>query len=304
MIIPMPGRSAGTRRRVLSSWSRLAWLVAMCGPPQLAAAQTQPDSIYAYTDDKGQLIYVERLQDVPLRLRPYARRVDNDAPASPSLADGDLQSLLAAFRASGGANGERASQSAGGPVLYRYRSVSGRTVYTNVLSVVPLAQRAHARVELANVSLNSDLGRELDDKLTEEHARLAEQPTCQQLTAAAAQTLLSRIWKDHGPLVVCGSAIMLFIVLTPWMLRRVGGREWARTLSMAIPALALSGIALYATVTSTRSLQALRARADPCTGTAWARAGAEPAPLVQRLKLLDHMQAQQRTLEEIAQESR
>jgi hypothetical protein len=296
----------------MSRWLLVAWLL-----PHMAAAQARPDdAIYAYTDHKGQLIYVERLEDIPLSLREFARRVDGEGGAPPPSDDTlfplsispDVQPLLAALHAAGGASGEDSAHerkaSATGPVLYRYRSPSGAPVYTNIEASVPPAQRAHARVDLSHVALNSKVGRELDERLDREHARLVSQPLCRQLSAAAAQSLPERVWYDHAPLLICGAAIVGFIVITPWMLRRVGGREWARTLSMAVPALAVAGIALYATLTSARGLSALKDSAAPCDKTAWNALDSAPNSLIKRLQLLDRFDTQRAALERIAQEGR
>lgn len=292
----------------------VAWLL-----PHMAAAQARPhaghddtDAIYAYTDHKGQLIYAASLQDIPLSLREFARRVDAEggAPRGDALSalplSPELQPLLAAVRAARGAGGEAAAHASkpddAGAVVYRYRGPSGPPVYTNILDAVPLEQRARARVDLSRVTLNSPLGRELDAQLDREHERLKRQPLCQQLVAAAGQSLAARVWHDHGPLVVCGAAIAGFVLLTPWALRRVGGQAWARTLTMAVPALGIAGLALYTTLTSARQLRALKERAGPCDETTWNALKSDPSSLLERLHLLDHYETQRAALERIDRE--
>lgn len=261
------------------------------------------DAVYAYTDDQGRLVHVQRLADVPPWLRAHARRVDTDAasPSAPgSAADGDMSAL---FESLGRASG-RQRDAEQPPVLYRYRNVQGRIVYTNMSASVPLAQRANARLDLSRISLNSPLGAELDRRLDAEHARLAEQPRCRQLRSAAATTLLERLWKDHKPLLVFGLAILGFVLVTPWMLRRVGGREWARTLSMAIPALAAAGVFTYAVLESSRTLGSIKALAAPCEDAGWSALAHQEHGLIKRFQLLQGMHAQASALEQIAQEGR
>jgi hypothetical protein len=169
---------------------------------------------------------------------------------------------------------------------------------------VPPAQRAGAEVDLSRVTLNSQLGRDLDRRLNEEHARLSEQPACQQLRAAAEQSLLQVIWQEHGPLVVCGGAILLLVFATPTMVRRVGGPAWSRTLGMAVPVLAFVGLFAYTTVRSNQSLSKLKLKAAPCQAETWNALAQSDHGLIERYQLLQGMRAQQAGLEQIASESR
>jgi hypothetical protein len=269
---------------------------------QERAPAENEDAVYAYTDDQGRLVHVQRLADVPPWLRAHARRVDTYAqsPSAPgSAADGDMSALFEALGRDRGTHGQ-----ADLPVLYRYRTAQGRTTYTNLPASVPLAQRANARLDLSRVSLNSPLGAELDRKLNAEHARLVEQPRCRQLRSDAATTLPERLWKDHKPLLVFGLAILGFVFVTPWMLRRVGGREWARTLSMAVPALVAAGVFTYAALESSRTLRSIQALAAPCGEASWSALARQEHGLIKRFQLLQGMHAQSSALEQIAQEAR
>src|SRR4051794_444843 len=65
--------TAGTIHRALA----LAWLaVFTLAQSALAQPSAEQGAIYAYTDDRGALVHVQRLQDVPLNLRHAVRRVD------------------------------------------------------------------------------------------------------------------------------------------------------------------------------------------------------------------------------------
>jgi hypothetical protein len=278
--------------------------VAFTARAQDSAPNQREDAVYAYTDDQGRLVHVQRLADVPPWLRAHARRVDSDAPSPVgpgSAADGDMDALFDALGPTGATPGRTRPAAA----LYRYRNLLGQTVYTNVLSSVPPAQRANARLDLSHISLNSPLGLELDRRLNAEHARLAEQPRCQQLRSAVQSTLLERLWHDHKPLLVFGVAILGFVFVTPWMLRRVGGREWARTLSMAIPALVAASVFTYATLESSRALSSLKELAAPCQQASWTALAGQDQGLIKRLELLRGMHHNQaKALDQIAQEGR
>ena len=258
--------------------------VAVAEPPR---AEHGEDAVYGYTDDHGSLVHVQTLDDVPPRLRPFARRLD-----VPN-ADASLGSLLATKLAPGE-----------NPIVYRYVTKSGATRYTNVLESVPAAQRSAATVDLSHVALNSAVGRDLERLLEKEHTRLASSSSCQQLRAAAEVPLWRKIWDDHGPLVVIAVVAALLVFVTPAMLRRVGGREWARALSMAIPALAALGLFAYATFRASQAMSQLKAKAAPCEQGTWNALAQQDRGVVDRLQLLQHMHVQQEALEKIALEGR
>lgn len=262
------------RARALGLLLTAAFLqhTAAAEPPQ------SDDAVYGYTDDSGRLRYVDRLDEVPPRLRQYARRVDlhSEAVSSPS---GD-----AAF-------------------MYRYRGPDGRTRFTNLLETVPPAQRKGARLDLRQVSLNTELGHDLERHFAGEHERLLQAPHCQQLIAAATRPLLRAVWDDHGPLVVTGAAILILFAISPFMLRRVGS-QWAKALSMAIPALALVGLVAYGIVRSGKALSLAKTAASPCEPKTFSKLASREHGLVEQYQLLEGLRAQQQGLEQIAREGR
>jgi hypothetical protein len=282
------GPCAGTHPlRHCASWGLLLMAAASVARAEPGGEQnSRPDTIYGYTDDQGRIVHVQHLEDVPPRLRAHARRLDQT----------DEPSLLDSL-------GQRLSPDKPA-VLYRYRTADGRTKFTNLRDSVPAGQRAGAEVDLSRVSLNSQLGRDLDRRLNEEYARLAEQPACQQLRAAADRNLLEVVWREHGPIVVCGGAILLLVLGTPYMVRRVGGPAWSRTLGMAVPILAFVGISAYAVVRSSQALSKFKLAAAPCEAETWNALAQQDHGLIERYKLLQGMRAEQAALEQIAQEAR
>src|SRR5438105_2713674 len=70
----------------------MLWACALPGDASGSpGAHQAKDDVYAYTDDRGRLVYVNRLDDVPERLRPYARRVEQPGEREGS----DLAALVA-----------------------------------------------------------------------------------------------------------------------------------------------------------------------------------------------------------------
>jgi hypothetical protein len=189
------------------------------------------------------------------------------------------------------------------PVIYRYVTPQGQTRYTNLLASVPVLQRAAAEVDLSQVSVNTQVGRDLDRVLAQEHERLAQAPSCQQLRAAAAKPLWRAVWDDHGPLVVIGAVFVLLVLITPAMLRRVGA-NWAKAFSMSVSVLAALGLFSYATFRGAQAMSQLKAKAAPCEPGSWGQLAQNEPKVLDRVKLLQSMQAQQQALEQIAAEGR
>ena len=157
---------------------------------------------------------------------------------------------------------------------------------------------------LSRVSLNTEIGKDLDRRLNEEYSRLAEQPACQQLRAAADRNLLQIAWQEHGPLLVCGGAILLLVLFTPSMVRRVGGPAWSKTIGMAVPILAVVGIFAYTTMRSNQVMARFKQQAEPCQAETWNALAQNDHGLIERYKLLQGMRAQQSALVQIAAEAR
>jgi hypothetical protein len=285
--------------RVLLMLTMLAMLTSgtMASPraqAQAGRAQSAEDAIYAYTDDGGRLVYVNRLQDVPLQLRAYARRIDTPDP--PGAADDPSAPLLDWIAKPGrGATAE--------PVLYKYRGRNGRMTYTNLADSVPPTQRAASRIDLREVSINSKLGAELDQQLKTQYDSLRESKFCHGVQAALEAPFWQRAWKEQAPLVVCGGAILVFLLITPWMIGKVGGAPWARALSMALPVLAFTGLLAFVLLKSGNAMSQLRDRALPCAAGSWSAAGRADNGLVQHAQLVDALKNETKVLEQIHAES-
>jgi hypothetical protein len=263
------------------------------------------DVVYSYTDDRGRLVYVNRLDDVPLRLRPYAARVDQP-DAGAATADGTgtsqpLAALLAWVAAPEDTDKARATAKPAG--FYRYKGRGGRWVFTNTRESVPLEQRAAAAFDPSQVSLNSQLGNALDQQLKARFDTLRESPVCRRALQDDAEPWWRRVWREHPGSVACAAALLVFFLITPAMARSVGGATWARTLSVAIPVLGCAGIVSYLLMQSGRSWMTEREHAKPCKPAAWAEASQSSQPLVQHAKLVNALKEETRLLEQIHAES-
>jgi hypothetical protein len=276
-------------------WARvvLVWLVFAAHSFGHASAQptAEEDAIYAYTDDRGRLVYAQRLQNVPMHLRRSARRVDS--PSTPLSVPGQADQLIDWL--SGVSSGTAGSQE---PALYRYRGARGQQVYTNLEASVPATQRAQARVDLSHVPLNSELGTALNQKLEERFEALSRAAACNDLRSEAELSWWQRAWRDHRVPVICALILLVILMCTPWMHRRGWGGPWARVLWTALPFLGFVALSATVLMKASSSLSALAPRVERCDPAAF-----KAAPnLRQRFSLVSALEAEQAALARIERE--
>ena len=175
--------------------------------------------------------------------------------------------------------------------IYRYRDARGHEVYTNSAEQIPVQNRERAKVDLSHIDLHTELGSELNRRLEERYQRLAGSPRCERLLKEAGLGYYERMWEDYAPLLVCGGLLLLFVLFTPSALRSFGGPIWARTLMMAIPALAVAGVVTYSMRETGRALSELKQQAAPCEPDGFASLGAAPDAVLRRAALVRQLQS-------------
>jgi hypothetical protein len=180
--------------------------------------------------------------------------------------------------------------------FYKYVGKDGRPVYTNITEQVPIAQRERGKLDLSRISLNSELGAELDRGFAQEHAELRESAYCQALVAAADVSLLERIWQDFAPLVVCGAVMLAFVSFTPYAMREFGAPVWAKTLMMAIPSLAIAGLVAFTMNHTNKAIAKLKQQAKPCGAESFAELRSEPDALAKRSQMIEELRREVTTL--------
>lgn len=257
-----------------------------------ASAAPAEDAIYAYTDDRGRLVRVQRLSDVPETLRASAQRVDVQEPA-PAASSGMAGLLDWITEQSGVAERKE-------PILYRYVEPGGRTVFTNLASTVPADQRALSRVDLRDVPLNSHLASDLDRDLARRYQDVRQSGTCERLRQVAEEPWWKRIWEGYRPLVLCAGVLLLLLALTPFMASKGWGASWARVLWTALPLLGFVGTTALLLQRSSASMTRMTQSLKQCEPGAYEHAGGLP----QRFQLVQSLEAEQRMLAQIERESR
>lgn len=283
---------------VVTRFARASCWIALAVHVSAANAQTseQDDAIYAYIDDRGQLVHVQRLQDIPISLRESARRVD-EVGASDHEAGGGAPA--SANKLVDWLTGKEPSSDRE-PVVYRYIGTHGRPVFTNLASSVPTLQRGRAKVDLRHVSLNSELGAAINQNLERRYDELRASSACHELRAESNKPWWARAWRDNRPLVVCAGVLALLLLGTPWMHKRGVGRPWARVLGTAVPVLGFVGLSAFLLVKAEQQMQVLAPRAERCDKATWQGTGDLP----KRFALVSALEAEQATLNQIMLESR
>lgn len=176
--------------------------------------------------------------------------------------------------------------------MYRYLGAHGRVVYTNIEEQVPLAQRDRATLDLSHISLNTEVGAEIERRLAEQHAALSKSPYCRELVAASNQSVLERAWQQHQPALLCAGAVLLLLLLSPRMLRQMDASLWSKTLMRAIPVLASVGLVSFIATRTNETLGALRQRAAPCLHETFVRLKAEKDALQRHSQLIEQLRTE------------
>lgn len=220
---------------------------------------------YVYVDERGRRVEVDSLSQVPAALRPFAvpraRAAEVEAAQRPDH-------------------------------VFRYRNDKGRDVFTNVAESVPLDQRAKAKLDLSQVPLNSELGGQINARLSVEHDKLSRSAYCKDARREAEAHRLQDLWDEYGPLFVVGAAILAFLVISPMMMRRVAVPAWVRTLRFVVPALAVAGGVSYSMMKTNRAISSFKRKAEPCMESTWTELGDDRGGLASKLALIQQLRSQ------------
>jgi hypothetical protein len=156
--------------------------------------------------------------------------------------------------------------------VYQYRTADGRLAFTDDPNAIPTAARDDAaEVDLSHVSLNEELGRDLEDAIAEEHARLAASDPCNEAREAASGGLVERMLDEHGTLLATSALVVLLIVTAPFIARRAPPGAWARFLLLVVPVVILLAIVVETMRQAQEELGLLRTTSELCDPEAFGR---------------------------------
>lgn len=168
-----------------------------------------------------------------------------------------------------------AAQSEYPNTFYRYRGKRGRWVFTNIIDEVPANQRDGAKLDLSHITLNPQVGSELDASMQYEFETLSSSPECREVKEQAAHWTRA-VWDDYGHLIVLGAIFLALVLGTPYALRRVDAPTWARTLTKSIMLIGFVGVFMHATVSAGKTYRAIKKAAAPCERENWTALAKEP----------------------------
>lgn len=170
-----------------------------------------------------------------------------------------------------------------GPAFYSYER-DGRTVFVSDPSLIPDDVEA-APFDVSHVSLNEELGAELDAAIEAEHERLVATDYCAEERSTAARSTLEQAWEEQPHWVGIGALVLMLLLTAPFVARRVGAPKWIRVLVLVIPLLLLLGVLTHTLNTATHSLSAARAVGALCQEDALANASqSEQLGIVRQLQ--------------------
>lgn len=171
-----------------------------------------------------------------------------------------------------------------GPAFYSYENEEGRTVFVSDPAMIP--SDAHPLpVDVSHVDLNFELGRELDEAVHAEHARLVGTDFCEEERTTAARGTLEQMWHETPHWVGIGVVVLLLLLTAPFVARRVGAPKWIRVLVLVIPLLLFLGLLTQSMQSATDALREARGIAPLCEEDALANASpADQLGIVRQLR--------------------
>jgi len=255
-----------------------AFLLLVAGASLPVPAQDEKRCTHVYQDEKGNSVCAAGWKQIPERFRSTAQ------PVGSQWVDPDEYGILLS-------SDEELRERTPVSTIYRYRNESGRESYTNIWDQVPTASREKAEVvDLSGVSLNTEIGREIDASLEKERDALLGSEYCRAALQHEKERWWLGLWSNFKPLIVVAAVIILLLLATPFALRKVDAPQWSRTLTMAIQVLTLLGLFVFAVTKMADGFRVVRAMAAPCRTDSWEKAASEPDALARRANLLQQLQ--------------
>ena len=144
------------------------------------------------------------------------------------------------------------------------------------------------------------LAADLNHDLEQRYQQLRASGTCEKLREAAEAPWWQRVWYEHRPLAACAGALLILLLLTPYMASKGWGAPWARVLWTAIPMLGFTAVMALLLRQSGSSLTRMQSELTDCEPKAWQQAKSLP----QRYQIVQALEAERHALAQIERESR
>jgi hypothetical protein len=195
--------------------------------------------------------------------------------------------------------------------VYSYVNEAGRTVYVDQPDRIPAKYRAKSStVGLSQVSLNTELARDLDRQVLKEHRALARTPFCAEHKVRANHSWWRQLFHSHGYILLIAASLVVLILVTPFAIRSMDPPAWTRLMAFAIPSLIVMGLVTHSMVEASRVRQQVAHTANLCDPERIASAEPDAAnsriKVVQQLRAMMHASEQRRksVLDDVFRDSR
>lgn len=251
-------------------------------------AQEKP-RLYHYRDDHGREVLVTGKESVPSRYLERARPVGRGGGYGRLGVEPDGDEGLLKKRA-------RNEPKKPNAAIYRFRTADGHVAYSDRPDDAPAGARVEP-IDLTRPDALRGRGSLIIRELTLQEQQLAAAPACRQARIASETGWWVALARRHPALLAIGAVLLLLILVTPWMLRRVEAARWWRTLAFSVQILGMLGWATFAVGEARHSYRALKDMAEPCTIAA---AGGETgAGMRSILRKLDRVQRLRTAMNEL-----
>lgn len=197
------------------------------------------------------------------------------------------------------------------PTVYSYVNEAGRTVYVDQPDRIPAKYRAKSStIGLSQVSLNTELARDLDRQVLKEHRALSRTPFCAENQVRAKQSRWRQLFHSHGYILLIAASLIVLMLVTPFAMRSMDPPAWTKFLAFAVPSLIVMGLVTHSMVQASRVRQQVAHTASLCDPERIASADPEAAgsriKVVQQLRAMMQASEQRRkgVLDEVFRDSR
>ena len=149
------------------------------------------------------------------------------------------------------------------PLFFSYEGDAGQTVYVNDASMVPDG-RIKTAIDLSEISLNTELGNEINERLTIELEELAASDPCLAAKEEAKVGVIQHTVNRHGTWLLAAIGVFVLLLLSPKMSRALPQGTWSRFLMVAIPAIGFVTVLATITTRASETITAVKGLSDLC----------------------------------------
>lgn len=239
--------------------------------------------LFTYLNKENRKICIKKWGDIPDIFRSTAKPLlEGESPNS-----NEWRSLLPLKK-----NDDKQVLS----TIYQYRNQDGRLSFTNIWDDIPVGQHQKAKiVDLSNVSLNTQVGNEINRSLTQQYESLLDSDYCSFSRERKSKDWFTVLWTEYRAVCLIAFIMIVFVLLTPFALRRMNAPDWARVLTTAIQTLSFIGLMVFTSIYMGKTSAHIKISEEidtACEPSTWAKLETQPNPIAKRMMLLKDLKKQ------------